>query len=95
MESLRYKAAMVEMDRLLNEIDDTTSEERAAILYALIENQQAIITEELQQYRKRCVSLYKSAERVVCAASHAEILPDDWDALKTSVADSLKDFQEE
>ncbi|MEO6726169.1 MAG: hypothetical protein ABIP14_12830 [Blastocatellia bacterium] len=83
------------MDRLLNEIDDTTSEERAALLYALIENQQAIITEELQQYRKRCESLYKSAERLACAASHTEILPDDWDALKISVANSAQDFQEE
>ena len=94
MESHRYKAAMMEMDRLLNEIDDTISEERAAILYALIENQQAILTEELQQYRQRCESLYKSAQRLVCVASHTEILSDDWGALKISVADSAQDFQE-
>ena len=67
MESPRYKAAMLAMDRLLDEIDETTSEERAAILYALIENQQAILTEELQQYRQRCENLYRSAERLACA----------------------------
>ena len=95
MESPRYKAAMLTMDRLLDEIDETTSEERAAILYALIENQQAILTEELQQYRQRCENLYRSAERLVCASSHLEILPDDWEALKSAVADSAQDFQEE
>jgi len=95
MESPKYKAAMLAMDRLLDEIDESGSEEQTAILYALIENQQAILTEELHRYRQRCENLYKSAERLAYAASHSEILPDDWEALKTAVADSGQDFQEE
>ena len=86
---------MLALDRLLNEIDDTTSEERVAILYALIENQQTILTEELWQYRQRCENLYRSAERLVGTASPTEIIRDDWEALKIAVADSAQDFQEE
>lgn len=95
MGSPRYKAAMLAMDRLLDEINEAKNEERAAILYALIENQQAIITEELQRYRERCVRLYESAERMARAASRAEILSEDWDSLKVAVADSAQDFQED
>lgn len=86
---------MLAIDRLLNEIDDAPSKERAAILYALIENQEAILTEELQQYRNRCENLFWSAERLVRMASPMEILSDDWDALKAAIADSTQDFQEE
>ncbi len=95
MESPRYKAAMMEMDRLLDDIDEAESEERAALLYALIENQQAIVTEEINQYRQRCESLYKSATRLMSAASPKEILREDLDALKIAIADSAQDFQEE
>lgn len=95
MESTRYKAAAAEIDRLLNEIDDTTSEERAAILYALIQNQQAILTEELQLYRQRCERLYASAKCLMDASSTAEISLDDWEALKNAVASSAQDFQVE
>jgi hypothetical protein len=95
MGSPKYKAAILAMDRLLNEIDESESKEQAAILIALVENQQAIITEELHLYRQRCENLYRSAELLACAASHAEILPNDWEALKIAVADSAQDFQEE
>jgi len=95
MESPRYKAAMLAIDRLLDEIDEAQSEERAAILYALVENQQAILTEELQQYRQRCLTLYERARRVAGAGSREEILSEDLEALKTAVTDSAQDFEED
>jgi hypothetical protein len=95
MESPRYKAAMLAIDRLLDEIDEAESEERAAILYALIENQQAILTEELGQYRQRCVNLYERAKHVASAASRVEILSEDLEALKIAVTDSAQDFEED
>ena len=91
----KYKAAMLAIDRLLNEIDDAPTKERAAILYALIENQEEIVREEIQQYRTRCENLYRSAARLVRAESNTDILPEDLDALKFSVADSMHDFEEE
>jgi hypothetical protein len=95
MESPRYKAAMLAIDRLLDEIDEAKSEERAAILYALIENQQAILTEELQQYRQRCLNLYECAKRVASAVSREEILSEDLEALKIAVSGSEQDFEED
>lgn len=91
----RYKAAMLAIDRLLNEIDDAPSKERAAILHALIENQEAILTDELQQYRTQCENLFWSAQRLTKASSPAEIHPDDWRALKLAVAESSHYFQDE
>lgn len=86
---------MLAIDRLLNEIDDAPSKERAALLYALIENQEAIVTEEVEQYRIRCEKLYWSAARIALAASRVDILPEDLDALKRAVAEAKSDFDEE
>jgi hypothetical protein len=91
----KYNAAMLAIDRLLDEMDDAPTKERAAILYALIENQEEIVKEEIQRYRIRCENLYRNAARLVRAVSQTEILPEDWDALKLSVADSKPDFEEE